>query len=94
MVLVRNNSFPVIGIIQVGDFAMADRYAYLPFIGIAVMLAWRIPLMFTNENIRRNILFPAVIAFLAIMSVLTWKQCRYWRNGIELFNHALQISKE
>ena len=55
---------PVIGIIQSGDYAMADRYHYLPSIGIAVMLAWGIPLLFTRENMRKKILFPAGIVFL------------------------------
>jgi len=45
---------PVIGIIQVGDFAMADRYHYLPSIGIAVMLAWGVPLLFPREDIAQK----------------------------------------
>ncbi len=85
---------PVIGIIQVGNFAMADRYTYLPSIGIAIMLAWGIPLLITSEDIRKKILFPAGIAVLAILAVLTWQQCGYWKNSIELFNHALQVTKD
>lgn len=84
---------PVIGIIQIGDFTEADRFTYLPSIGIAVILAWGIPLLFPNENIRKNILFPAVIAVLTIMAVLTWKQCGYWRDSIKLYNHALAVTK-
>ena len=87
---------PVIGIIQISGtpYAMADRYHYLPSIGIAVMLAWGIPLLFKNEEIRKKILFPAGIAFLTIMAVLTWQQCGYWKNSITLFNHALQVTKD
>jgi tetratricopeptide (TPR) repeat protein len=85
---------PVIGIIQVGDFAMADRYHYLPSIGIAVMLAWGIPSLIQSEDIRKKILFPAAIAFLTVMSILTWQQCRYWENTIELFKHTLQVTKD
>jgi hypothetical protein len=84
---------PVIGIIQIGDFAMADRNTYLPLIGIAVGLAWGIPSLFPREDIRRIILFPASTAFLAIMAVLSWQQCGYWKNSIELFNHTLQVTK-
>jgi len=84
---------PVIGIIQVGDFAMADRYHYLPSIGIGIMLAWGIPSLIKNEDIRKNILFAVVIAFLTIISVLTWQQCGYWKNSIELSNHTLQATK-
>jgi len=83
---------PVIGLVQAGDQAMADRYTYLPSIGIAVMLAWGIPSLF-NENIRKKILFPAAIAVFAILTVLTWKQCGYWKNSFEIWNHALRVTK-
>ncbi|MGA2782101.1 MAG: tetratricopeptide repeat protein [Smithella sp.] len=85
---------PVIGLVQVGSQAMADRYTYLPSIGIAIMLVWGIPLLFPRVDIRKNILFPAGIAVLAIMTVLTWKQCGYWKNDIELFSHASQVKKD
>jgi tetratricopeptide (TPR) repeat protein len=85
---------PVIGLVQVGRQAMADRYTYLPSIGIAVILAWGVPLLFKREDIRKKILFPAAIVFLAIMSVLTWKQCGYWKNSTELWNHALHVTKD
>ena len=85
---------PVIGIIQVGNHAMTDRYTYLPSVGIAIMLAWGIPLLFPREYIRKKVLFPAGIAFLAIMALLAWQQCGYWKNSIALFNHTLQITKD
>lgn len=86
---------PVTGIFkQIGDFAMADRYSYLPSIGISIIIAWGIPLLFTCEDMRKKILLPAGIAVIAILSVLTWQQCGYWKNSIELFNHALQVTKD
>jgi tetratricopeptide (TPR) repeat protein len=85
---------PVIGLVQVGAQAMADRYTYLPSIGIAVMLAWGIPLLFFRKNLRKKILFPAGIVVLVILTVLTWKQCGYWKNGITIFNHALRVTKD
>lgn len=85
---------PVIGIIQVGNEAMADRYSYLPSIGIYIMLAWGIPVLFPREEVRTKILFPAGIAFLFIMAVLAWNQCGYWKNSITLFNHTLQVTKD
>jgi protein O-mannosyl-transferase len=83
---------PVIGIISVGD-PMADRYIYLPSIGIAVMLAWGVPLLIRNEALRKKILFPAGIGALAILSILTWKQCDYWKTSAGLFNHTLRVTK-
>jgi Flp pilus assembly protein TadD, contains TPR repeats len=84
---------PVIKIVQIGNDAMADRYHYLPSIGIAVMLAWGIPLLIKNENTCKKILFPAATAFIIILSVLTWQQCGYWKNSITLFSHAVQVTK-
>jgi len=84
---------PVIGLIRIGHHSMADRYHYLPSIGIAVMLAWGTPSLIKSENIRRKILFPAAVVFLAIMSVLTWIQCGYWKDSITLFGHTLQVTK-
>ena len=84
---------PVIGLVQVGKQAMADRYTYLPSIGIAIMLAWGIPLLFPREDMRKKILFPAGIAYLTILAVLTWQQCGYWKNSATLFNHVLQVTK-
>jgi tetratricopeptide (TPR) repeat protein len=87
---------PVIGIIQISisaPYAMADRYHYLPSIGLAVMMAWGIPALIKSEEIRKKILFPTGIAFLIIMSVLTWQQCGYWKNSIILFNQTLQVTK-
>jgi hypothetical protein len=84
---------PVIGIIPIGD-PMSDRYIYIPSIGIAIMLAWGIPLLFPRENMRRTILLPAAMVVLAILSILTWKQCGYWKNDVTLFNHASQVTKD
>ena len=84
---------PVIGILQDMDQAMADRYHYLPSIGIAIMLAWGIPLLFPNENTRKYFLSAAAISFLIIMSVSTWKQCGYWKNSTTLSKHTIQATK-
>jgi Flp pilus assembly protein TadD len=85
---------PVIGLVQVGGQAMADRYTYLPSIGIAIMLVWGVPLFFPREDMRKRILFPAGIAYLVILAVLTWQQCGYWKNTIFLFNHAIEATKD
>jgi len=85
---------PVIGILQIGDFAMADRYHYLPSIGIGVMLAWGIPHCIKREDRRKNILWPVAIFSLLVLSVLTWEQSVHWKNNIELWNHAIQVTED
>jgi Tfp pilus assembly protein PilF len=87
---------PVIGIIQISisaPYAMADRYHYLPSIGLAVMMAWGIPALIKSEEIRKKLLFPAGIIFLGSMSLVSWNQCGYWKNSITLYSHALEATK-
>jgi tetratricopeptide (TPR) repeat protein len=84
---------PVIGIIPVGNNAMGDRYIYLPSVGIFIMLAWGTPLLFKSEDLRKNILLPAGVFFIAILAFLTWHQCIYWENSGELWSHALHVTK-
>jgi tetratricopeptide (TPR) repeat protein len=88
---------PVIGIIQISisaPYAMADRYHYLPSIGLAVMMAWWIPVLIKSEKIRKKVLFPAGIIFLAVLSFISWNQCGYWKNSITLFDHTLQVTDD
>jgi len=84
---------PLIGLIQAGQHAITDRHTYLPSIGIAIMLAWGIPLLLQIVGVRKNILFSIAMAVLCVLSVSTWIQCGYWKNSIILFNHALQLTK-
>ena len=84
---------PVIGIVQVGKHAMADRYTYLPLIGISIMLAWGIPSLIKHEETQKIVLFPAGVVSLAVLSFLTWQQCGYWKNSTTLFSHTLKVTK-
>ncbi|MBN1364684.1 MAG: tetratricopeptide repeat protein [Syntrophaceae bacterium] len=84
---------PVIGLVQVTTQAMADRFTYLPSIGIAIMLSWGIPLLFKREDLRKKVLFPSAIALLFVLTILTWRQCGYWKNSFALFSHALRVTK-
>ncbi|MGB5218038.1 MAG: tetratricopeptide repeat protein [Smithella sp.] len=83
---------PVLGLIQVASQAMADRYTYLPSVGIAVMLSWGVESFLLRNDIRKKVLLPAALAILLILSLITWKQCGYWKNSITLFQHALQVT--
>jgi len=84
---------PVIGLVQVGGQAMADRYSYIPLIGLFIMVAWGFPSLIKNSEIKKRFLFPAGISVLAIMAVLTWQQCSNWKNTITLYKHTLQVTK-
>jgi len=86
--------FPVIKIVQISSDAMADRYHYLPSIGIALMIAWGIPLFFKEENYRKKIMFPAAVLFLAMLAFGSWRQCGFWQNSVTLLEHAVKVQKD
>jgi hypothetical protein len=86
---------PVIGIIQISmstPYTMADRYHYLPSIGLAIGLAWGMPALIKSEAMRKNILFPAGIIFLVIMAFISSNQCGCWKNSITLYDHTLKVT--
>ena len=85
---------PVIGLVQVGKQSMADRYTYLPSIGISIVLAWGIPHLFRDRKHLKIILAPAAMILLVLLSLLTWKQCGYWKSSISLFNHASRVLRD
>jgi protein O-mannosyl-transferase len=85
---------PVIGLVQVGKQSMADRYTYLPSIGIAVILAWLTPYLFRKAEIHEKLLFSTAITVLCLLGFLTWMQCGYWKNSATLFSHAIRMTKD
>lgn len=84
---------PVIGLIQVGSQSMADRYTYIPHIGLFVMCAWGGAALAGNSSYRQRI--TALLACMAILGsiILTWHQLGYWRNDLSLFQHALAVTE-
>ena len=84
---------PVIGIVQVGDQAMADRYAYVPLIGIFVMAVWGIADWADHRNVKSGLRWAASVGILAALSFLTWRQIGYWQSDIVLWSHTLEITK-
>jgi len=83
---------PVIGLIQVGRQAMADRYAYTPLIGIFVLVVWWAANHSAWLPHRSELLAGASAIFLVFFGALTWHQTAYWKDSFTLFNHALKIS--
>lgn len=84
---------PVIGIIQVGSQAMADRYTYIPSIGIFIVIAWGAPLIPGDFTYRKQVEGVLFCIILIMLSCLTWKQIDYWKNEVILYNHTLSITK-
>jgi Flp pilus assembly protein TadD len=86
---------PVIGLVQVGEQAHADRYTYLPQIGLYIMIAWTVSdVLLVSTRLRRALV--AVIAAIAIGSLgaCAFGQTAYWKNSETLWNHALAVTGE
>ncbi|MDP3919340.1 MAG: tetratricopeptide repeat protein [Candidatus Omnitrophota bacterium] len=83
---------PVIGLVQVGEQAMADRYMYLPIIGLAVLGAWAVPDLLARVPGAQKVIRPAVVAVLAVLAVLTFRQAGYWQNSEKLLAHTLEVT--
>ena len=82
---------PVIGLVQVGSQAMADRYMYLPLIGLAVAVSWGAQELLAR---RRRLLLAAALATIAALSWTTHRQLRHWRSSEALFVHTLHVTRD
>ena len=79
---------PVIGFVEIGPASMADRYTYLPDIGLFILITWAAA-DFLEARHRTVLPTVAAIAVLTACIVLTSTQIKYWRNSITLFSHAI-----
>jgi len=84
--------FPVIGLVKIGAFAMADRYGYLPLIGIYVLAAWGVPELTARLPHRRALMNCLAALALIICMLTTWHQVRFWQNKSTLFTRALNVT--
>jgi len=83
---------PVIGLVQVGEQAMADRYTYVPLIGIYLAIAWGLADWGKESLRRRTLLAVSVPLLLIVLALCTWQQARLWRNSIYLFEHTIDVT--
>ena len=84
---------PVIGIVQVGSQSMADRYTYIPLIGLFIMIAWGIPNILRQWRYKRPVLFLSAGLVLLFLMICTGLQVRHWENSISLFRHAVNVTE-
>jgi tetratricopeptide (TPR) repeat protein len=83
---------PVIGLVQVGQQAMADRYTYVPLIGLFIMIAWGVYELLSKVSHRRILLATGAGVLITALMICTWKQVRLWQDSITLFEHTLSIT--
>jgi protein O-mannosyl-transferase len=85
---------PMIGLVQVGDQAMADRYAYLPLLGIFVIVVWGVADLAEKRRIDTRFLRGGAVVILVALALLTWRQIGYWRSSRDLWTHVLQVTND
>ncbi len=84
---------PVIGLVQVGVQSMADRYTYIPLIGIFMMAAWCLPASVLTDPRQSKAAVGAGAVLLAGLMTLTWVQTTHWQDSQALFEHAVAVTK-
>jgi tetratricopeptide (TPR) repeat protein len=86
---------PTIGLVQVGHQALADRYAYVPAIGLFLAVSWAGSELIERLRISRpasaRALLAVVAAGIAALAVTSWHQVGYWRDSVSLFEHTLAV---
>ncbi len=85
---------PVLGIVQVGGQAMADRYTYIPSIGIAMAVCFGFTAVAGRFRVPAPAVAVAVLTLLAALSVATIRQIGHWRDNIALFEHAVAVTRD
>ena len=85
---------PVIGFVQVGGQSSADRYTYLPMVGLAIMLSWGMADFVKRVPRARTVAAVSAVAACSACLVLTWLQLRYWANSGTLFEHAVEVTAD
>jgi len=84
---------PMIGVIQVGTQAMADRYAYLPFVGLFIMVCWLAADLAAEAHITAVLLRGASVLVLLALALVSHRQVGYWNDHITLWTHVLEVTQ-
>ena len=85
---------PVIGIVQVGLQAMADRYTYVPLTGLFIIVAWGLADISTKWPYRKILVTVLSVMVFSAMAVASRLQLRHWRNNVTIFEHALEVTND
>jgi len=84
---------PVIGLVQSGVQSYADRYTYIPYIGLFIVIAWGLPELLSKWLYRKIARGIAAAMVLTAMGIGTYRQVGYWKNSSTLFTHAIEVTQ-
>jgi len=85
--------FPVSGLVVIGPHAMADRYTYIPLIGLFIIISWGGAEIASLRSYGKKTAAVLSAAILLILSIASWRQASHWRNSITLFKHAIAVTE-
>jgi hypothetical protein len=85
---------PMIGLVQVGAQAMADRYAYLPLIGLFIMICWGVSEEARQRNLATASVAAVSLAALLMLAVVARRQITYWKDNVALWAHTVQVTRD
>jgi len=84
---------PTMGFLQAGLWpAMADRFTYLPLIGLFIIIAWGVYEIVVKLHHGRIVLIVSAAIVLSAFMICTWRQVRHWQNGVTLFTHNINVT--
>jgi tetratricopeptide (TPR) repeat protein len=84
---------PVIGLVQVGVQAMADRYTYIPLTGLFIIIAWGVSDLFKSQPYRKYIFVFCAVIILSAITIKTSLQLKYWHDSVTLFQHTIAVTQ-
>lgn len=84
---------PVIGLVQVGLQSMADRYTYIPLIGLFIIIAWGVAEIAEKIKCPTTVLTALAVIVLSFLFILTYRQVSFWKDSITLFEHTVAVTK-
>jgi tetratricopeptide (TPR) repeat protein len=84
---------PMIGLVQVGTQAMADRYAYLPLVGLYLMICWGVAELAQRRRLASAVVPAVSLAAILALMVVTYRQLGYWQDDVTLWSHAAQVTR-
>ena len=84
---------PVIGLVQVGRQAFADRYTYISYIGLFIMIAWGLPELLSKWPQRKIALGLSMVIAITTLGICTHQQVSFWNDSVTLFSHAIEVTQ-
>jgi len=84
---------PMSGVIFINDSAMANRYAYLPFLGLFIMICWGVSEMARERHLSLAWLAVPSVAVLLALAVVAHRQLTYWNSDLDLWSHAVAVTR-